>query len=134
MSVSMKKRKLHCEDDEDSRRTKMVSTSTSSSNDKPIIYILPDCIGPKRLEIMKTSVDKMGFTLSPRMMYNLLRNFKLYQPIFVNVPLYIHRSNVTHVLSELETKEEVMNSKEFKKFKSWKGYILHAQWLAECVK
>ncbi len=65
MSISMKKRKLH-EDEEDSSPTKIVSTS-SSSNKKEIIYILPDCIGPRRLEIMKNSANKMGFTLSARM-------------------------------------------------------------------
>ncbi|XP_046459358.1 DNA nucleotidylexotransferase-like isoform X1 [Daphnia pulex] len=107
MSISMKKRKLH-EDEEDSRPTKIVSTSI---NNKQIIYILPDCIGPRRLEIMEKSVNKMGLTLSTRM-----------------------TANVTHVLSELETKEDVLESKEFSKFKSWKGYILHAKWLAECVR
>jgi hypothetical protein len=65
MSISMKKRKLH-EDEEDSRPTKIVSTSI---NNKQIIYILPDCIGPRRLEIMEKSVNKMGLTLSTRMTY-----------------------------------------------------------------
>jgi hypothetical protein len=46
----------------------------------------------------------------------------------------MHRARVTHVVSELESKEEVLKGKEFKKFRSWKGYILDAQWLAECVK
>jgi hypothetical protein len=85
MSISMKKRKLH-EDEEDSRPTKTVSTS-SSNNNKQIIYILPDCIGPRRLEIMEKSVDKMGLTLSTRMTYidNFTQEFKIVSPILINV-------------------------------------------------
>lgn len=68
MDTSVQKRKLNDDDeDDDSRPPKIVPTDNSN---KPItVYILPDCIGPKRLGIMQHSVDTMGFTLSTRMTY-----------------------------------------------------------------
>lgn len=132
MYTSVKKRKSHDDDDDDSRPIKIVPTSYNGDKPPITVYILPDCITPKRLDVMTKNVEKMGFTLSARMTY--------YQCVLklchysLKFSIFMHRARVTHVVSELESKEEVLKCKEFKKFRSWKGYILDAQWLAECVK
>jgi hypothetical protein len=65
MNTSVMKRKMH-DNDEDSSPPKIVPISNDI---KPTVYVLAGCIGPKRLEIMRKSVEKMGYTLSPRMAY-----------------------------------------------------------------
>ena len=45
-----------------------------------------------------------------------------------------NRSDVTHILTELSFKEEVLKTQDLKDLETWKGHILQAQWLAECVK
>lgn len=45
-----------------------------------------------------------------------------------------NRSDVTHILTELSFKEEVLKTQDLKDLKTWKGHILQAQWLVERVK
>ncbi|XP_057368495.1 DNA nucleotidylexotransferase-like [Daphnia carinata] len=108
LSPSIKKRKQH--DDANGQAEKIFPAKSPES--KPIIiYIHPEGIGPKRLDIMKRSAIKNGFQLSNAM-----------------------TADVTHIVSELQSKEDVWNSKELKKIRNWNGYIVESQWLVECSK
>ncbi|KAI9558742.1 hypothetical protein GHT06_015531 [Daphnia sinensis] len=108
LSPSIKKRKQH-DDADDQAEKNFPAKSPESKN--IIIYIHPEGIGPKRLDIMKRSAIKNGFQL-----LNAMTN------------------DVTHVISELQSREEVLNSKEFKTIRNWNGYIVESQWLVECSK
>lgn len=41
---------------------------------------------------------------------------------------------MTHVISELQSREDVLNSKEFKEIRNWNGYVVESQWLVQCSK
>lgn len=63
-SPSSKKIKLSNEEKEG----EMVSTGKDNLFKAIVLYILPNAIGPKRLQVMKRSAIKNEFTLSSTMM------------------------------------------------------------------
>ena len=64
---------------------------------------------------------------------NILQ-LKVCLPFLILIMFSKNRSDVTHILTELSFKEEVLKTQDLKDLETWKGHILQAQWLAECVK